>query len=123
MKSMRLTPGDFVFFKSCCQKYLKLFGLSSWKIYYLFGELKDDFGQCRSSANGRVVTLVLSKDYSIEEKINKRQQIQETALHEVLELLLAPLERLAMERTWSVDEYEREKHRVIRTLENIFKDE
>jgi hypothetical protein len=120
---MKLTSQDFAYFKQCCKKYIALFGLTSWRIYYLFAKLEDDFGQCRSSAVGRVATLVLSTNFNTEEKFAKRRQIRSTALHEVLELLMAPLERLAMERTWSVDEYEKEKHQVIRILENTLGNE
>jgi len=59
----------------------------------------------------------LAKEY--EEGHVTDEAIKTTAVHECLELLLSPLEALAMDRGWDEIDWDKERHIVIRTLEKI----
>jgi len=115
-----LTKKDFNLFKSECQKWIERLGLISWDIYYEFIDMEDTYGTLSSNYTGRLATIRLSKTFPKPyENRPLKFEIKRTALHECLELLLSPLNELASDRNFSEDDYEKERHSVIRTLENI----
>lgn len=117
---MKFQNKHFKLFQKECQKWIDIFGLKGWTIYYSFENLENTFAECRCSYRGRVATLVLSKNgYSYKEHLTAEQSVKKSALHECLELLLSPLGDIAEDRTWCAAEYEKEKHCVIRTFENL----
>ena len=115
---MKLSQEHFDLFKTECEKQLERLGLKSWKVYYQFKPLKDSFGNAQWSYAGRVATITLATDFP-KPFDNLENQIKETALHECLEILLAPLTDLAVDRNLCRLEFDKEIHTVIRTLEKI----
>ena len=117
---MKLSQEHFKLFRDECEKYLDLFGLKSWRVFYELKRLKDSFGNAQWKYAGRVATITLATDFpkpfdSLEE------QIKQTALHECLEILLAPISSMAGDRHFDQIDFEKEIHSVIRTLEKIIK--
>ena len=118
---MKLTSQHFDLFKAECEKQLDRLGLKSWKVYYQFKQLKDSFGNAQWNYAGRVATITLANDFP-KPFDNLESQIKETALHECLEILLAPISDIASSRGYSPVDCDKEIHSVIRTLEKLLKE-
>jgi len=113
-KPQLITNKEFGEFEVHGKKYLNMFGLKSWDVVFKFVKLEDDtLAQCSWDAGNRCATLVLNTICPLDTDIEK------CALHEVLELLMSPLEDLAMSRNVLYADYDKEKHSVLRTFENI----
>lgn len=115
---MTLTQSHFKLFRAECEKQLERLGLKGWKVYYQFKKLDDGFAQAQWHYAGRVATITLATEFP-KPYDDLEKQIKETALHEVLEILLCPLNSLAAARVWDREEFDKEAHCVIRTLEKI----
>jgi hypothetical protein len=115
---MKLNQEHYILFRQECEKQLERLGLKSWKIYYEFKKLKNCFGNAQWDLEGKVATITLSLEFP-EPFDNLEAQIKETALHECLEVLLGPLTTLAIDRSFSRVEFDKEVHSVIRTLEKL----
>ena len=115
---MKLSMKHFDLFQEECEKYLELLGLKSWKIYYKFEKLDDSFARAEWKYAGRVATLTLANDFPKPFKTIEGQ-IKESALHECLEILLAPVSSLAEDRSFVRIDFDKEIHAVIRTLEKV----
>jgi len=115
---MKLSQEHFQLFRAECEKYLERFGLKSWKIYYQFKKLNNYFGNAEWNLEGRVATITLAIGFP-KPFDNLEQQIKETALHECLEILLAPLTTLARDRGFCKQDFDQEVHSIIRTLEKV----
>lgn len=115
---MKLTQEHYMMFRDECENNLQRLGLKGWKVFYEFKPLKNCFGQANWDYSGMVATITLATDFP-KPLDNLEKQIKETALHECLELLLAPLRTLAQSRDWDGVVFDRESHSVIRTLEKL----
>jgi len=115
---MNLNQQHFELFKLECQKQLERLGLKSWKVYYEFVFLKDCFGRATWDYSGAVATICCSTYYQ-EPFDNLEQQIKETALHECLEIFLGRISFMAQRRDYIQQDFEKEIHSVIRTLEKL----
>lgn len=115
---MKTGKRDFEYFKSKCELWLEVLGLMSWKIYYEHVKYDDDcFAKCKFKYGGRVATIGLNTEWD-DNKVTD-EMLNESALHECLELLLSPLWSIAQARDWCEDEYNKENHMIIRTLEKL----
>jgi len=115
---MKLTQKHFELFKAECKKQLERLGLQSWKVYYEFKKLNDAFGNAEWKYSGRVATITLADDFPKPFE-SLENQIKETALHECLEILLASISSLAVDRSFDQIDFDKEIHAVIRTLEKL----
>ena len=115
---MKLTNKHFQLFRKECERNLEYLGLKNWKVYYQFKPLKDSFGRSQWKYSGMVATITLAMEFP-KPFDDLEQQIKETALHECLEILLAPLTSLAQDRTWDSLVFDKEVHTVIRILEKL----
>lgn len=115
---MKLSQKHFKLFRIECEKQLELLGLKRWKIYYQFKKLDDSFARSEWKYSGMVATISLATEFP-KPFDNLEEQIKQTALHECLEILLAPLTSLAQDRTWDNLIFDKEIHSVIRTLEKL----
>ena len=97
-----------------------MLGLYSWEFCFDF-DTEDMSKHCCATVActyaGRVAIVTLHAFWPHFKDIN--QAIRKTALHECLEVLLSPMGSLAEDRHWNEDEYEKETHIVIRTLEHV----
>lgn len=115
---MKLNKKHFDLFKKECKKYIEKFGLCSWEINYKFKPIEGAYGNCASKYSGRAATITLSSNF-YENGKNVNKEIKRIALHECLELLISPLEAHAQARVWDADDFDKEIHIVIRTLEKL----
>lgn len=92
-------------------------GLGEWCVYYEFDNDQgmDCIGWCSASYPDRVATIGLSQ-YWISKPT--KSIINDTARHEVLEMLVAPVWYMVNARYIDVDSANAERHAVIRRIEN-----
>ena len=111
-------PDDFALFKSECLRWIEFFGLTSWKIDFVHEKLRNEaFAECRvDGICDRYCVLALNAEISDHDR--SYFDPAKTAFHEVLELLLWPLESCGRDRFVNPDDFVRERHALIRTLEN-----
>jgi len=120
MMIITLSKKDFKKFVKYCEYWKKVLNLLNWKIYYSFSSI-EHLAQVEINYSGRNATITLSTVWELPDNtlINIEEELERTALHEILELLLSPLEYLASDRKWDAEEYRRNMHEIIRVFENI----
>jgi len=120
MMIITLSKKDFKKFVKYCEYWKKVLNLLNWKIYYSFSSI-EHLAQVEINYSGRNATITLSTVWEMPDNtlINIEEELERTALHEILELLLSPLEYLASDRKWDAEEYRRNMHEIIRVFENI----
>ena len=112
----RTTDKHFEYFKERCEFWLYYLGLKSWRVYYKHAPGGEFLATCSTNYAGRFATIRLYKLWNIEPT---DKALNESALHECLEILLSPLWGQAAGRAWDRDEYEKDHHAVIRVLEKV----
>ena len=112
----RTTQAHFRIFREEVLRLMEAWGLHDWKAYFAHKELEDARGQCGANLVGRCATFFLGT-YWDEEPTPER--VRNTARHETLELLIAPLECLGRTRFLHDGELRAEAHALIRRLEKI----
>nr|DAE79003.1 MAG TPA: hypothetical protein [Caudoviricetes sp.] len=115
-----LEQRHFDIFKDEARKWINLFGLKDWEIFFRFEEMEDfDRALCRTNWAGKVCNLALARWHSEE---RTEGDIRKYAFHEVCELLLTEMERIALDEEIPYTERkglaEAARHGVIRRLEN-----
>lgn len=114
-------PGSyFEIFKDEARKWINLFGLKDWEIIFRFEETEDfDRAICGINWAGKICNLTLARWHSEE---RTEDEIRKYAFHEVCELLLTEMERIALDEEIPYTERkgltEAARHGVIRRLEN-----
>jgi len=111
------TKEEFELFKSECLKWIKLFGLVDWRAVFAHEKLDDSFAAIRiKGLEDRIVIFILALEiYNEEESLDIRMY----AFHEVMELLLHPLDYIGTCRYAQPEEFDAARHAIIRTLENV----
>ena len=110
------TDHDFILFKSLCDSWVHVLGLIGWKVYYEHTFCEGALGECSTHYTGQVATIQLSTSWKVKPT---EDLLNETALHEVLEIFMSSLYGQAVSRYWSEDDYTKEHHRVIRTITKL----
>ena len=114
---MKTTKADFEYYKKCVQKWVNLFQLNDWEVDF---EHKDDLrfiGACSFDLCGRTATISLATNW--EDTIVSKKELNLTAFHEVVELLLVPYYSLSRDRKYDEDKHSEVSHQIIRTLEYV----
>jgi hypothetical protein len=132
-REIKLNRDDFKFFEEKVRHWIDVFGLHSWKLYFNFENIEGDFAEISTNSEGRAVTFTLGSVWSSwgltswpsedeEEALTEKieEQINLSALHEVVHLLLIPVHIAAKSRFDTTELHlDTELHSVIRTLENL----
>ena len=78
---IQLTEKQFEIFKEECQRWIQLFGLKDWEIFFRFEEPKErNRGRCPMNMQGKDIHLVRSPWHSEE---RSEGEISKCAFHEV----------------------------------------
>ncbi len=111
------TKGHFRIFREEVLRLLEAWGLQDWKPYFRHQKIDEDArAQCGTNLVGRCATFFLGLQWEEEPTPEK---VRDSARHEALELLVAPLECLARTRFLHDAEIRVEAHALIRRLEKI----
>jgi hypothetical protein len=113
---------DFEIFKNECRKWIKFFGLTEWEIDYAFvkDDEKIDAWVTFDEINGMLAVICMNALWKErDETFYTLDNVKKAAFHEVCEVLIAKIIRLASARYCvSEDELTLAKHELIRRLEN-----
>lgn len=120
-KKYTTTTDDFRYFCAQVEDFLDLFHLREWEACYEHVDGMDALASVQTDTGGGFAIFRLSVHWFGLKPT--RAELRETAFHEVMELMLAPLSAVAFNyeigHTEKVALTEKERHRVIRTLENV----
>jgi hypothetical protein len=110
------TPEDARFFALCVKKWQEILNLNDWRIEKGLKPAKQAMASVEFNEAARLATYRLG-DFGAEQ-IDQRS-LDSTALHEVLHVFLHDLMAAAQDPKSSVEEIEKQEHRVINLLEQL----
>jgi len=116
---MQTTEDEFDFFKTECDKWIRVFGLLGWGVLYEHVDIKENWYASVRVNNLEDRIALFSFNKNITEGEREFLDIRKTAFHEVMELLLWPMHYIGESRYTSPEELTEARHVIIRTLENI----
>lgn len=106
---------EFATFKAECHRWIKIFGLTEWKIHYHFEEIENGLAAINRDFEGKIARISLNP---FQERCTKREvNVKRSARHEILHLLLGELEWMEGRRVISSQSWSAAEHGVIRRLE------
>jgi len=119
MKDHHTTPAHFELFQKECRKWVDIFGLDEWKVYFLHLDESNAnrLAACNYVGLTFVATFVLNKNWRHDTPNNN--WVKMVARHEVVHLLTAPLNCLATARYVTEDEVDNAVERLVHKLEAI----
>ena len=104
----------FTIFQEEALYWQSYFGLSEWKIYFIYKNLKDRYADILMRWESMSVSIRLNKAWTGKEEI----EVRRCAFHEISHLLVVELQSYSYHR-----DVEEQVHKIIRILENsIFKE-
>ena len=118
-RNVKLTNKDFQLFKKECNKWISKFELHDWDIVYEFTRNSSDAGGCHTKYEDCQATIKFDSDFIDGHLISKSTHIKETAKHEMIELMLAPINILGKSRVFDETEFNHQRHRIIMKLMRI----
>jgi len=113
---------EFKLFESEVHYWLNELQLNEWEVYTILENDNDDSDASCSPDLSSQQAIIKLNAYIISEDEKDDDIIKGCALHEVLELLLAELRILAMERTFSYEQYDAASHRVIHKIQRLLEE-
>jgi hypothetical protein len=87
-----------------------------WRVEFLHEKLDGLFASITWDLNGKCATFVFNLE--LDKKDHEQLNIEKTAFHEVVHLLIGPLYTLARRRFVEEDRIEEISEDIVRTLEN-----
>jgi len=116
-----LTDKDFEFFRAECEKWIDRLSMRNWGITYARGGKETYFSTASINDQAKTALIRFPKNWRITYELKDKQlEIKETALHEILEVLLAPLQNPDLARDGEL--YDGETHSIIHRLTNVLKE-
>ncbi len=110
----------FEVFKTECEKWVKIFGLTDWYYHYIYNEDadSDNLADCTWDYASRQVVINLYDDWGdISEPTN--ESMREAAFHEICHILIARFQDLAYLPNPPEDEITSVGHAVINILQKV----
>lgn len=117
---MKTSKKDFLLFQKECLKWINIFGLKSYEVWFKWEMLNENRAELSDiSTVDRIATIKLAKDFGANNTFDKNE-IRRVAFHEVMELFLTPYYCAAQQR-WGLIQADIDEinHNIIRTLENV----
>lgn len=114
------SASEFTWFVTCGKKWVARLGLYDWRIHYEHGGCDEDsYAEACWDQDGRVATIRLAVRWP--KNMKTREEINRTALHEVLHLSFAALRDMAEGGTLPLlrSVVHREEAALVRRFENI----
>ena len=110
------SPQDAEYFALCVKKWQSILHLGDWRIEKGIKPAKQAMASVEFNEGARLATYRLG-DFGAE-KITD-ESLEATALHEVLHVFLHDLMAAAQDPKSSIEEIEKQEHRVINRLEQL----
>lgn len=118
-----LTDVDFTIYQDEVNYWLDIFGLTEWDVDFEWDSENHICGACAYDSVAQTATFYLASHYQLPTHRDLEQDIRTTAKHEVLELLLAPINLISRGRNFDPDQLESEVHKIINRLLKILPDQ
>lgn len=115
--SNKTTKQDYKYFKERVLYWQKELGQVNWAIHFKHEQLDDNFAETRMGNSSHVAVVALSTDW-VDDAVSN-EQLNRTAFHEVLHLVLNDLVTEAKARYATEYDIDRAEHAAIRILENL----
>ena len=116
----KITKPIFKQFVKYVHYYANFWGLSDWELEVEIGKEKtDNRASCCSGLEDKYCRIVIDPAWDVEPT---DKLIKSCAFHEVLELLLAPVDILMKERFITMPQINEARHSVIMRLQNVLLD-
>jgi len=108
---------DFALFQSEFKKWQKLFGLTGYKVYFKYEPIDGKFADISINQDQMVATVRLNSELSDKDK--PYQDIERTARHEAIHLLVARLEMNGRYRHVSSGEIDEASEELVNRLGDL----
>lgn len=118
---MKTTKQHYEDFKRYSLDWQKKLGLLDWEIGFRHEPIKHAYARTRWKMSAAFATVSFCTNWESELELSQAN-IQKTALHEMLHLLLAQMVCEAEDRYTNQTAIDIAEHRIIRTLESVFLD-
>ena len=115
---MKTTNKDFQFFKKCCQKWIVKFELNSWDVSYIHRPNKRDISSVSINLGGYQANVNLSTTWDGILPLDEKN-LDLTAKHEMIHLLMGRFAGYAKARYLSLSEMEEAEEELTNKLVNI----
>ena len=116
---MKLTKAHLKEYKLEVNRWVEKLGLTEYRVSCHMADLGNQvMGMCDADSENGIADLYLCKEIPVDKL--PVDLIKRTAQHEVIELLLYALFELASSRSFTWSECHKERHRIVRRLENLF---
>jgi len=115
---IKTTQKHFEIFKKEVRKWVDIFQLNGWQIYFKHKTNKTDFGGLATILKNKVATFFFTQSFDDAVCSFTEEAIKKTARHEVIHLLLARLSCLVSERFVSENEVEEAEEEIVNILVN-----
>ena len=117
MKKNKVTEKHYKLFQRCVKKWIGIYGLHDWELSVVWEQTcSDSMAKCEADLEQKMATIKLNTDWG-KTKVTA-EELDRTAYHEVLELLLMPLRFLVLHTNPN-----QQIHDVIARIENAVWDE
>lgn len=119
----KTTPEDFELFKSECQWWLDLWGLSEYLVEFIHGipdqTVPDSEASCGINETSLILFFTLALEINDSVVAFEESYIVELAYHEVGEALLSKLTNLAHERYVTPKEILQAQHAILNRMQGV----
>lgn len=121
-KIYETTPEHFELFRAEAQRFIDLFGLLDWYVLFAHREGGASLADINANYFGKSAEIGLFKEWAPPD-IPSDDLMRHCAFHEVMELLLVPMRKIALDPDMNRQEKKHaldvEAHAIIRRLENV----
>lgn len=115
----KTSKSDFKIFTLECKKWIDRFGLKEWDFIFEHKKLKDAKAACMPDTINKIAKIILSTNWYPEEVCIK--QLLNSAMHEVLHILMAKYEALAKSRYTTENLLDDEQEDIVRRIVSAIK--
>ncbi|MCK5612487.1 hypothetical protein KAR91_62015 [Candidatus Pacearchaeota archaeon] len=117
---MLTTKAHFEYFQNRIRYWYKQFKLSGWRLDFDHYDIGDNYARVRANTVGRVVSFELALEWSRPDIYPPNQaNLDECARHEVIHLILGPVNNLMYARFVTRDEIGAAEETLVRHLEEL----
>ena len=120
MAKTKTTKDDFTTFCHECTFWLEKLGLLNYEIDFRHAKI-ENLAMCAYDDQGRQATLTLGVDWGAENPITE-ETVRHAAFHEVWELFFGRVRNMCND-FHAADRTDREIHKLITTIQNVFFEE
>lgn len=117
---MLTTKAHFEYYRKRVRYWYKQFNLSGWHLYFDHDDIGDNYARVVVNLLGRVATFILTRDWAHPSIVPLNQtELDRSARHEVIHLLVGPVGTLLAARFVTQDEIVAAEEELVRHLEEL----